>query len=1107
MSYQDYENNIYKVAKTLKFAYKNRFKFLAGLIAVFAVTMTLVSIKGIVSSEYTFASTYEYGETVSASGKSIFGSAEYEYSSFNTENWTSNFPTLVGNYKARSKGKNNYGSYYHGDTQFFQIVPKKVDVQMSKSTITYGEENPVYIEGLQFKDQLTSFGSLIEDKTNDKWKMTPDVSKIVVTNSAGLDVTSCYVFNPIQKEVDVNKRAISITSSSSVFTYTGGNFKDENYSVTKGSLAEGDSISVVYSEELKATQTNVINTQDYKIFDQNNVDMTSHYEINKNFGSLSLAPRNLTFSTPDYQYTYDGYLKQFTDSSIILSDDSDSVLLNHTVVFELCDQSNFLRAGLYNNIFSAKIMSGDVDVSDYYKINYNFGKTTILPREIEIKSSDYTQTYNGSTAANNEYTIVSGSLANKDIIQVINSSIQPIKSGTYDNLISYKIIDKNTSEDFSDCYVIGKDYGEITINKREITVSVNKVSTTYDGYSHSVSLYVSDGELCSGDSISIKTKISVLHAGTYSDTNLSFVIKDKNAIDVTTNYEINFDRSQLDDCIYIAKRDLGIKVLTKEKTYDDRPISDEIYSGDGAYKVTSGSLATPDSIYFEYLNADYKDVNDVPYDVESEVIIMNNNVTDVTSDYNIDLVNGTFKINKRPITISTIDCEYYYDRVGAIPSYLDTYTIGGDGLVYGHIIKNLSITCSEIVPGTYNYVLDYSNISIVNENTGEDITNNYSITYVNSGKVTINKRPVDVTLTENFKMYDGTPFSSSEYTAYNLIEGDEFRFTNLPEVTHSINHALGGYVENIPGGYDIYTKDNEKVTNCYEPSFFYENIYVLPRPITIITEDVEKTFDGLPYGETTATVSEDEGFGLAEGDQIFFSNFASESVTHVRDSGKNSCSIVIKNKDGLDVTDDYEITKAFGDLIIKPCPLTLSLLEDIKIYDGNASNFSSSKIEVTSTSNPTYLAKGTLPDTYKLEVSWQSVKSMLDAGTYYSPTYFKPTLYFSSTRDSVIYDDDFDVSYEDCSRMILEREIEITSESGSKEYDGNPFKFGYKISNGSLAEGDYIEYEEVEGISNICVDEINPIGKPTIYNSEGEDVTKNYKITLTPGKVTIYAAK
>ena len=87
--------------------------------------------------------------------------------------------------------------------------------------------------------------------------------------------------------------------------------------------------------------------------------------------------------------------------------------------------------------------------------------------------------------------------------------------------------------------------------------------------------------------------------------------------------------------------------------------------------------------------------------------------------------------------------------------------------------------------------------------------------------------------------------------------------------------------------------------------------------------------------------------------------------------------------------------------------------------------------------------------------------------------------------------------------MVSRRKITVTTASDVKIYDGKPLiNGGYRVSLGSLAENDSISVTVTGMITDIGKAN-NTVGKISIKNLAGKDVTKNYDITVLLGVLEV----
>lgn len=1107
MRYEEYEKKIIKRARVRKAIYRFRFPIIIFSSAVILTTGGLVGTKGLVSEKETLLPEYHYGDTISYLSTAFISNASYEFSPLEQEEWKEDVPYLVGKYKMRSRGENSFNSYYYGKEQEFEIVPKEIVATVNEDSLTYGDIPTLKIDGLCYQDKFNdNYTMSYSDRTQSTWTITPDLNSIRIFASSGKDVTSNYKIKVQSKDLNILKRSITISTSSDNKIYDGTPLKNEGFNVISGSLVEGDSISVVSSSDIVNVGT-TLNNQTFKVTTSDGLDMTSHYAIELKAGSLAIEKRKITVSSINHEYIYDGYDKRFDIKEVSITS-GDGLANGEKIEFDYADSDLFINAGEYSNSFKTKIIRGDVDVSSNYDITSIFGKTTINKRNIAIKSDSESFTYDKKNHYVNTASLLNETtLADKDEL-IVNKYNKFVDSGEYKNDIEYSIVDKATGNDAISNYSINYTSGLITINKVDLTISLVKQKVVYDGKPHQNSHTIKEGELVEGDKIEVTVSPEYTDVGVYDNENYEVIIKDENGLDNLKNYNLKYINRE--EAFEITKRPITIETISKEKLYDAEPISKSIEDDEVLYQINEGSLAENEYIKFEYKN---NPVDSGKYPIQKELVIYHqlgeekdiDNDKVVTSNYEITYVDGTFTINKRTISIETIDCEYKYNRETTLPADAKTFKVldTGDGLVKGHKVKSLNITCDGINVGTYDYKIDESSLVIVDKDDN-DVTKNYSPTFINSGKVKIVPRPVTVKLNDASKIYDGEPLKSEKYTQTGLLSGDYFKFEGLP----SIIHVWEGPKDNDPTSMKIFMSNGDEVTSNYEiTNKSNGKLEIKPRPITVESISIKKQFDG----KETSRVKQFKiaGGSLAKNDRIEVNEMTSNDNVfyHVCDVD-NVFTVSIYNKNDEDVTADYKIDYKYGKIQIEPCELQIQTFSTSITYDGKPHDVIYAEEEVNDSSENFFLSKGKIPEGYHLFCAFSALdlKYVNDSNHKYTTTI---------TEEDPNYDvdnNDFSIEYtnfEFGTASIKQRSITLQTISGSKIYDEKAFGIDLTdeeymwIAGGSLAEGDYIEsfnrpeFIEVGDYENFISDLI-------IKNAEGKDVTYCYNINFNFGSVKIY---
>ncbi len=465
-------------------------------------------------------------------------------------------------------------------------------------------------------------------------------------------------------------------------------------------------------------------------------------------------------------------------------------------------------------------------------------------------------------------------------------------------------------------------------------------------------------------------------------------------------------------------------------------------------------------------------------------------------------VTRTYQITKRNVTLTSETASKTYDGT---PLTKPNVTIGGDGFVDGEV-SNVTATGS---------VTNVSESPVTNTITYTKETNynddNYSITKTEG---TLSVIPQSISPKDKDGKDDPTYNGVKVDDPTNVIyDGNEHKF--VPEVTkpygtkleegkdYTVTYTVtdpttGEQVEiddftNVKGEITVTItgKDNYSgtITKTYE---------ITPKPVTITVASESKVYDKLDP-EFTATQT-----GLVKEDDL-------GTITAYRTNKDESAGTY---REVLDVTytsnTNYTVTVIKGDFTIIPQSISPTKEDgsDDSTYNG---------VEVDDPTDVIYDGKEhkfvpevTKPDDTKLE-----------EGKDYTVTY---TVTDPTTGEQVEIDDFTNVNGEITVTItgkdnysgtivkkysIKQREIEFVGNSATKVYNGKEQAVGgytikltddtHGLVSGHTATLSAGASRKDEGTST---GSITPSDKVIIMNGE-EDVTKNYKITTTPGSITI----
>lgn len=399
-------------------------------------------------------------------------------------------------------------------------------------------------------------------------------------------------------------------------------------------------LSLVGNDELLDIYFNYDSFNDNKAivsFDPNSIviinnegeDVTYCYDFNfESSYTVSLKSRNVTFTSKD-EFTYDG-----------TSHHTDNLELTNGTLYEgdkveIVNKQDFINGGSFANRPTLKFTDkANRDVTRFYDVDFTSdSRVTVKPREVTIKTNDFTKTYDRKVYSGEvSYKITEGSFINGDRIELSMPSY--INVGTYDNKPTFKIYNKY-GVIINDSYKVTFDCGEYKINPRRISVNISYVDKTYDGqiYNNIARRNVS-GDLLNGDTVNLyNNSYEALHAGTHKG-NLTVKIYDElGRTDYTKNYEINLTQGSYT----VSKRTITIHSESTTLPYTGKEQSWPKYSWDG-------QLVEEDVISVVSSSA-FKEIGE--YDNNLTFSIKNNNFnTDVTNDYQINFIPGKVKIVK-----------------------------------------------------------------------------------------------------------------------------------------------------------------------------------------------------------------------------------------------------------------------------------------------------------------------------------------------------------------------------------------------------------------------------------------------------------------------------
>lgn len=617
--------------------------------------------------------------------------------------------------------------------------------------------------------------------------------------------------------------------------------------------------------------------------------------------------------------------------------------------------------------------------------------------------------------------------------------------------------------------------GSLVIQKRTVTLTSLGATKAYDGIALTEPKVDITGDgFVDGEVSDVRATGSIIEEGTI-DNPIEYT---KNAAFKEKNYQITEVLGKLT----IAKADVTLVITAPSQTF----------TYDGTAHTTGSAGITvrwsPAKAGEKYtvaatVEGSVKDVSEG--DVANRITsyqILNADGTDVTKNFDsekITLVSGTIRIKPRSVTLTSESASKEFDTR---PLTRPDVKITEDGFADGEVtdIKAIgTITKAGYVPNTITY-----------QKGAKFKEENYKIT-LNTGILTVTKAnaQLEITAPDGSWEYDGTAHSTGNHVTVRWIsEGYESEYKVEAVVEGSVKNVAEGDVENVVASYVIKkTASGEDVTDQFNEDQILTVpgiLKVTPRSVELRSESRTKPYDGTPLTEPQVTVVSEKSFVGGEVSEIRATGSALTT-----DDGIVPNTITWTAGKTFDER-NYTIRKQTGTLQImqNQTAITVTAASGSKVYDGTA------------------LTKGEsstvgLPEGFTAEVKV--------GGTATNVADSKPG---NNRVQSVrILKDGQDVTSQfaritkvDGTLTIEKRQVSLTSDSGSKEYDGTSLVKPEVTVKGTIVEtGGQPQIYNLRAVGSVTDVTTDPVPNTIAYDTAEDFIPENYVITTEEGTLSI----
>lgn len=623
--------------------------------------------------------------------------------------------------------------------------------------------------------------------------------------------------------------------------------------------------------------------------------------------------------------------------------------------------------------------------------------------------------------------------------------------------------------------------GQLTINKRNVTLTSETASKEYDGtaLTRPVVAVTGDG-FVDGEVAGIAAEGKVTHVSEGKVTNTITYKPVEGKFDAD-NYTITKNEGELWITGRTAEVVVEIEGRTKTVTYNGEEHTawqyDVIRISDPLYETAPGGV--PNFWNKNAKGASGTDAGTYPMGWKAEDFENTNtnfsNVTFVVTD-------GQLVINPRPVVLTSASDKKVYDGTPLTKDEVTASTGENEGFVKDQG-ATYNVTGSQTDVGESDNAFEYT----LNNGTNPD---NYDIT---TEFGTLEVTPVTDRVTVKIKgktdsvTYDGKPHFVFGFDAepsnklYNPLKDMQFNGTDVDmtaEGTDAGEYKMGLEVSD-------FTNTSKNFTNVKFEVVEDGKLEIKKRSVKLTSASDEKVYDGKPLTNETVEVG---GDGFADGEGVTYDFTGSQT-----DVGESDNLFTFEVNE-VTKKENYTFEVAIGKLKVTPVTdkvtVTVTEKSDTVTYDGG--NHTVSGYASMTADNPLYDVEENVQETPN--AAWAA--NGTDAGEY--PLGIVAGDFKNTNKNFT----DVEFVIVDGALKIDPAPVTLQAPIASKTYDGTPLKaedYGHSFVEGLDFADDFASIS-VEGSQTQAGSSVSQIKE--VVPKKGKDL-KNYKLTFLPGTLTI----
>ena len=959
---------------------------------------------------------------------------------------------------------------------------KNVELTANSDTATYdGNEHSVSgFTGKTVKEEKTvtlSFDSVNVPEVTRKDAGTDTVA--FNENPVGkVDTTEKYI---VTKATDgqlvISKRPVTLTSASDKKVYDGNALTNDKVTVSGDGFVEGEGATY----KVTGTQTNVGKSKNTFTYELNGNTKAINYTITTAEGELEVTAVTdevvVTITGHNSTVTYNGSEQSVNGYDVSIAPEG----VSYTTAdfsFNGTAEAKGTDAGTYQMGLKADQFANTN--GNFKKVTFvvNDGKLTINPVDevvVTITGHNDTVPYDGDehTVTGYDVSISNDLYKEGDFTFSGTAEAKGTDAGTYPMGLKAEQF-SNNNENFKKVTFVVED-GSLTINKRNVVLTSETASKTYDGTALTKPIVKVTGDgFVAGEVSDIKATGSVTHVSAGEVTNTITYTEGTNFKE--SNYNITKTEGKL-SITPLGGVVVTIKGQTKTVTYDGEEHTawkyDVIDISDPLY------IKAPDEVP-NFWNKNAKGARGTDagtYAMGWEAADFENTNTNF-SNVEFVVVDGKLEISKRSVKLTSASDKKVYDGNALTKKEV---TVGGDGFAKDEG-ATYNVTGTQTNVGESKNTFSYT----LNEGTKAD---NYTIEKTEGTlKVTPVTDKVTVTITGLNKTvtYDGEEHSVFGYDAtpsnklYNPKEDMQFEGFDedmTAKGTDAGTHTMGLEVSYFTNISDNFTNVEFIVTDGY--------VKINPRPVMLTSANLIKVYDGTPLTNGDAPVKEEFGTEKAfpEGEGVTYAFTGGQT-----NAGSSKNMFTYAWNEGTN-KDNYTIYQIEGDLVVTPIDgikVTITGHKDTQTYDGKPHKVEGYDVKPD---NPLFTEKD-------IEFNGEAEATGTDVRIDPYQMGLKPEQFTNTSNNFT----NVEFVVEDGQIVITPRAVTLTSETAGKTYDGTALeKPAVTVGGDGFVEGQVTEIKATGSVTNA-----GSVANTITFTPNKETFKDgNYAITKTEGTLTI----